>query len=641
MKPTARRYALALAALGLGAAWVAGTGWLDRAAELGRTLTLQAPSEGLTLRAGPKAYLDVQGETRGGGEGCVLTATDNVGTWRTPIGETASGREFSQRIGPLSGHGERIAWLDLECPQGPPTAQPRARRVVVSAAAAGRAEIMRLHLRIEPLQGWLSRTIEPELKRFVTEMKGKRHKGDKEGSWFEFKSAQADNIKLSARQSEGLALAVDLKTTVKFRGEGSYWVTGTFRTAGRITIPFAVTGFDRHRGWQVETGNVRWNGGDLHINDIECDEDGWVAQAFCAALNVFDVFGFFESAAKAGIRTIADQQLSCSEPKCIRERARVQIKAGIERLVERATKEAGPFVATLLGDASLLANVSGLAKEMKLGLSRVKITNRGRGLDASISVDSAWLGAYTPELHTPRRALSNEGSLVVSFVALNRMLAKFFDRPFCTEVGPELRRLGALGSNRTTTGNECTLGTEFLGGKDTVFGWTGLVPDPEFTLPLRVRPLGRTSIELYVADARPFAPVGDTAMGVFARLERTLTRHAGGTWTIGRSAGPGSALRVVLEAMPSDTGSVSAWVRRRYDSIAQLIDPRPGAPTPLWLDVAKTRDRTALGRKIARIARFEIDEKDLTLGDWRLERPQITLLLESNAFHASGDITTE
>ena len=352
--------------------------------------------------------------------------------------------------------------------------------------------------------------------------------------------------------------------------------------------------------------------------------------------------GWVTSIATNMANEIWAEKLSCLEPGCIRKEAQIKIEAGLDEFTERTVKQAGPTAAALLGDESMLSNLAGLAREMKLGLSRVTVTDRGRGIDASVSVDSAWLGAHTPQLYTPRRALSNEGSLVVSFAALNRMLERFFDRPFCTEVAPELQRLNLLGSRQGTTSDVCaSFAAELLGGDGTLLGWTGLVHDPDFSLPLKARPLRRNDIELYVADARPFEPVGHTAMGVFARLARTLERRVGGKWTLSSSGRPGGTLRVVLEAISTSTKPASERVRARYDSLAQLVDPRPGATTPAWLNVERAPDREALGDRIATIAAIDIDERSLKLGDWRLANPQVTLLSELNALHASGDIAIE
>ena len=497
---------------------------------------------------------------------------------------------------------------------------------------------------IASVQSWISSEIGPEIETVVENLSGMK-RTDKHEGWIRFREVTADDVRLYARSGSGLALAADLDTTIDFRKyseEKDTWVKGWIRAAGRVTLPFAIAGFDRKRGWTVETDKVLWSG-KLEVEDVECVDPDWRDRRLCDIYGIF-TFGGVTRAAKEKAKENLESELSCEEKGCIRELASTRIKDEIESFVDRSIEDTGPFVAGLLGDASLLANVSGLAREMGLGLSRVTITNHGRGLDASVSVDSTWLGTDTPLLYTPRPALSNEGSLVVSFVALNRMLARFTDRPFCTEVAPELQRLNLLGLGREIKANDVcgSFAAELLGGEDTLLGWTGLVYDPNFSLPLRVRPLGRQNIEIYIADARPFAPVEDTAMGVFARLERRLARrHGTTTWTLGTSGTPGSALRVVLEAMSTGTGSISEPVRARYDSLAQLIDPRPGAATPAWLDAARARDRRVLGERIARFTTFSIKEQDLKLGNLRLVHPQITLLSELNALHASGDIVIE
>ena len=639
MRPGVRRGGLALAGLALGGIWIAATGWLDREAETGRTLAVAAPVHGQTLLAGGQAYLDVRAKARGLGAGCVLAATDHLDTWRRSIGKTAGARELNERIGPLRGHGERIAWLDLECPWGPPTAQPRARRVTVSTPPAPRAELVRVHLRIASVQSWLSKKLGPKIKLVVENLSGSIM-FDSNGGWIKFKEIDAKNVRLDARRSSGLALTADLETTIDFRKLGTFWVKGTIKVTGPITLPFAITKFDPKCGWTVKTDKVLREG-NLEVKDVDCDSPSWWGRIACDVYGAIS-FGGVTRAAKESAKEALEVELSCRTKGCIRKLARDRLEAALDGITERVIEQTGPTAAALLGDASMLANLAGLAQEMKLGLSRVEITDRGRGLDASVSVDSAWLGAHTPELYTPRRALSNEGSLVVSFVAFNHVLAKFFDRPFCTEVAPELRRLGLLGLNQETTKDVCaSFAAELLGGESTLLGWTGLVHDPDFSLPLKVRPLGRKNIELYVADARPFAPVGHTAMGVFARLERTLARRVGGKWTLSKSGRPGRTLRVALEAMSAGTGPASERVRARYDSLAQLIDPRPGAATPAWLNVEKARDREALGDKIATIAAINIDERSLKLGNWRLANPQVTLLYELNALHASGDIAIE
>ena len=644
MRPGVRRSGLALAGLALGVLWIAATGWLDREAETGRTLAVAAPEHGQTVRAGAQAYLDVRAEARGLGAGCVLTATDHVDTWRRPIGKAAGARELTERFGPLRGHGERLAWLDLECPEGPPTAQPRARRVSLGAPPAPRAEVLRFHVRIASVQSWISRKLGPEIEEVVENLSGMT-KTDERNGWIKFRKIVVDDVRLYARRSSGLALAANLQTTMDFRKYGEEddtWVKGWIWAAGRVTLPFEITGFDRKRGWTVETEDVLWSG-KLEVEDVECDDPSWLDRRLCDLYGIITAGGVTR-AVRRKAREYLESELSCEEEGCIRELASARIEHEIEEFVDRKIEEAGPFVAGLLGDKSLLGNFSGLAKEMELGLSRVTTTDRGRGLDASVSVDSDWLGADTPRLYTPRRARSNEGSLVVSFVALNRMLARFTDRPFCTKVAPELQGLGVLGLDRGTKSDDVcgSFAAELLGGEGTLLRWTGLVYDPNFALPLRVRPLGRQNIELYVADARPFAPVGHTAMGVFARLERRLARRYGTTtWALGASGTPGNTLHVVLEAMSAGTGAVSERVRARYDSLAQLIDPRPGAATHAWLDVARARDRRALGERIARFATFSIKEQDLKLGNLRFVHPQITFLPELNAVHASGDIAIE
>ena len=366
------------------------------------------------------------------------------------------------------------------------------------------------------------------------------------------------------------------------RKQGNFWVKGRIKAEGHVNLPFTIAGYDRTSGWKIETSEARWNASSLSAN-VWCDDKSW-AQFRCSVVDIFD-FGHFKRKAKGETRKEIEKQLSCYEASCLRKPglrklAESEFESGLNEFVDKTITSVGPWAAALLGDESLVANLAGLARDMKLGLSRVKITDRGLGLDASVSVDSAWLGAHTPELHTPRRGLSNKGSFVVSFVAINRILAEITDRPFCTKVAPELRRLGLLGEDRTTRKNECALAAEFLGGENTLFGWTGLVPAPDFVLPLRVRPLDRTDIELYIADARPFVPTGDTAMGVFARIERRLARRPGGTWTVSSSGKPESTLQVALEAMPTGTAPASAWVRTRYDSISQLIDPRSGRTRP-------------------------------------------------------------
>ena len=632
----------------LGVLWIAATGWLDREAETGRTLAVAAPEHGQTVRAGAQAYLDVRAEARGLGAGCVLTATDHVDEWRRPIGKEAGARKLNERLGPLHGYGERLAWLDLECPEGPPTAQPRVRRVTVSAPAAPRAEIVRFHLRIASVQSWISRVLGPEIELTLESYSGWTIPDEEvAGDWTKYEDIEVDNVRLYALNGNGLALTADLEMTIDVRKSmtvltNTLWGKARIKTRGRVTLPFVITKFDRSRGWMVETGKVL-SDGDLKVVDLDCDSPDWWGRRLCNLAAVLDAFtGKITRLATNEAKREWVEKLSCLEPACIRKQAQVKIEAGLDELTERIIEQAGPTVATLLGDDSLLANLEGLAQEMKLGLSRVKVTDRGRGIDASVSVDSAWLGAYTPQLYTPRRALSNEGSLVVSFVALNRVLERFFDRPFCTEVAPELQRLRLLGSNRETTRDVCnSFAAELLGGEDTLLGWTGLVHDPDFSLPLKVRPLRRNNIELYVADARPFAPLGHTAMGVFARLARTLERRVGGVWTLSTRGRPGSTLGVVLEAMSTGKEPASERVRARYDSLAQLIDPRPGAATPAWLSVEQTREREALGDKIATIAAIDIDESRLKLGDWRLTNPQVTVLSKLNAVHASGDIAIE
>ena len=649
MRPGLRRSGLALAGLALGGIWIAATGWLDREAETGRTLAIAAPEHGQTVLAGAQAYLDVRAEARGLGAGCVLYASDHVDTWRRPIGKAAGARELNERFGPLRGHGERLAWLDLECPEGPPTAQRRARRVTVSAPPAPRAEIVRFHFRIASVQSWISRELGPKIELKIESQSGKIIQDkDQKGAWIEYEKIDADNVRLYALNSGGVALAADLEITIDFRelGDfwllGDYWVKGRLRLKSRVTLPFAITGFDDSRGWTVEAGKILVaGGGSLKVDYTKCDDPKWIHRKVCQSIDAVTLGGVARGVYSKAEKRLKDK-LSCRETECLSKQAETHIEDGLDKGTQFIVDRAGPTVATLLGDDSLLSNLEGLAQEMNLGLSRVTITDNGRGIDASVSVDSAWLGAHTPKLYTPRRALSNEGSLVVSFVALNRMLERLLDRPFCTEVAPELQRLGLLGSNKESTRDVCAAFTaELLGGEGTLLGWTGLVHDPDFSLQLKVRPLGRDQIEFYVADARPFAPVGHTAMGVFARLARTLERRVGGKWTLSSRGRPGSTLGVVLEAMPTGKEPASERVRARYDSLAQLIDPRPGAATPAWLSVKQARDREAFGDKIANIAAIDIDERRLKLGDWRLTNPQITLLSELNALHASGDIAIE
>ena len=140
MRSGVRRSGLAVAGLALGVTWVAATGWLDRKSDTGRTLAVAAPVHGQKLRAGAKAHLDVRAEARGLTAGCVLTATDHVDTWRHPIGKSAGVRELKERLGPLHGHGERLAWFDLGV-SGGTSHRPTARtscRFESTARAEGR-----------------------------------------------------------------------------------------------------------------------------------------------------------------------------------------------------------------------------------------------------------------------------------------------------------------------------------------------------------------------------------------------------------------------------------------------------------------------------------------------------------------------
>ena len=275
MRPGVRRSWLALAGLALGVLWVAATGWLDREAATGRTLAVAAPEHGQTVRAGAQAYLDVRAEARGLDAGCVLYASDHVDTWRRPIGKAAGARELNERFGPLRGHGERLAWLDLECPEGPPTAQPRARRVTVTTPPAPRAEFVRVHLRIAAVQSWISRVLGPEIE-FALESYSGRKIPDEEvaGDWMKFEHIEADNVRLDALDSSGLALTADLEMTIDVRktietSRRTYWVTARTETKAKnhVTVPFVITGFDRERGWTVETGKVL-SDGDLKVVDL-------------------------------------------------------------------------------------------------------------------------------------------------------------------------------------------------------------------------------------------------------------------------------------------------------------------------------------------------------------------------------------
>ena len=659
MRSGVRRSGLALAGLALAGIWVGATGWLDRESDTGRTLAVAAPVHGQKLRAGEEAHLDVRAEARGLTTGCVLTATDHVDTWRRPIEKSAGARELNERFGPLRGHGERLAWLDVECPEGPPTPQRRVRRVTVSAPPAPRAEIVRFHFRIASVQSWISRELGPKIELEVESLSGKKIIDEEQkGAWIRFEKIDADNVRLFALHNGGVALAADLDMTIDFRALeefwiiddvwslGDYWVKGRIKLVDHFILPFAITKFDRKLGWTVEAGVISVSGGgNTNVDHVKCDDRKKVYREICETIDAVSFGGVArETQKEAEIRL--KEKLSCRETsretKCFSEMAETYIEDGLDKGTQFIVDRAGPTVATLLGDDSLLSNLEGLAKDMNLGLSRVRITDNGRGIDASVSVDSAWLGAYTPQLFTPRLALSNAGSLVVSFVALNRMLERFFDRPFCTEVAPELQRFNLFGSNQETTRDVCaSFAAEFLGGEGTLLGWTGLVHDPNFLLPLKVRPLGRDRIEAYVADARPFAPIGHTAMGVFARLAGTLDRRKGGKWTLSSRGKPGSTLGVVLEAMPTGKEPASERIRARYDSLAQLIDPRPGAATPMWLSVEQAQEREALGDKIASIAAIDIKESGLKFGDWQLKNPQVTLLTELNALHASGDIVIE
>ena len=665
MRRSSRRRAfLAFASIALCLLLIAGgIALLDKESTSERSFDIVEPERDQRYYVGSSdVVVPVPGYSRGMHDNCTLRVSDYDKTWNMSDVLGSEKESFSYQIHNISGFGERILWFESKCGEegGGETVTRLPRKISLQAQRTTHSEIARLQLNLTRLKSLVTAQF---VEKFTSEVKALENT---QKSDYKILRADSTEVNLTERKS-GFALTSKIRIKSEFRDQfclSNYNCTtikGRAEFYFRLALPFGIDSYSREKWlFSVDKGRVS----DFHLvnSQLWCPRPppkgvwdavkkltNWTG---CAAIVGADLVMEEQWSKEKMEREIVSELVSlatCEGKRCFRSMLKKDLETNVNDLVGDKIKLLQSLAGVFAGETHPLTDLAS-SREIELRLVRPFIWKGGHIVRVSIAVSSRWLGENTPRLRVPDESSQKSAVLILSYATVNKVLRSMFDRPFSSSVWQEVLTLSS--SKWQTKGeaaNPCGWLEQLFEGEQELTEWTGLHLADDCSFPLRVRPLGESGVEGFIAGMRPFRALDSSRIEVYARAEfeygeveeRGSKATGSDGWSIAlvhEKGGVRGGVAVGFDATSMSDDVVDESVAEKARSLSELLSEIGREGSESWLNEVAQRNGVDFFAKVKRLSGFQVPTT-LDWGEVRIEVLEAKNLVSQNALELVGRIS--